>query len=96
MLMKKVGNKFHRYVLTGNGLVNIDLSKDEDALAATPLETNAPAKVRSLAQAVKGALAPEPVEKTKEDILSEINKRFSQFTSGETKPTLRNKHFRLK
>ncbi len=88
VLLKKRGNRYQHVLVTGNGVISLDRSHNVNSGSKNNVETVA-----------HQALIEPPVEKapkTKADILSEIDKRFSSFTKGDNSAIGRNKHFRLK
>jgi hypothetical protein len=58
--------------------------KDIESVPSSVVENKIPAKITTMLETKVIPEEPEPT--TKEDVLSEIKKRFSAFTSGDAKP----------
>ena len=86
MIMKKRGNRVHRYILNGNGLVNVDLLGDTETVPTVVIKQGAKkGKLPRIDkyEELENSSLREPEKPSKEAILSEIGKKFSNFT-GET------------
>ena len=91
VLLKKRGNRYQHVLVTGNGVISLDRNQNSN-LGSGGSSNN----IEAIAHQALIEPAVEKAPKTKADILSEIDKRFSSFTKGDNSAIGRNKHFRLK
>jgi hypothetical protein len=92
VLLQKKGQRYQHVLVTGGSVIN--LSQTENSGHSDTTSNN----IETVAQ--QALIQPQeersPPEKTKEDVLAEINKRFSAFTSSDSSIKKNNKRFRFK
>ena len=93
VLLQKKGNKYQHVLITGGSVINLGSTQHSGHSDRSDLPTD-----KNVETVAYQAMIEPPIEKapkTTEDVLSEINKRFSAFTSGDRSGMTKNKRFRL-